>query len=144
MRFPRVLTFLLLSSSALAQGGPLPSSWSNEELASRTRSAVEELTRLEAQALADRIRAEASHLAVETCPGYSQVGSGSMPGESLPTTLVRVTHPDLSASAFARRLRFGDPPLYTRIVDEATCLDPRTLLDENEEADVVRLLKEIR
>ncbi len=97
-----------------------------------------------AQALAERIRKEAAHLGVETCPGFSQVGSGSMPGESLPTTLVRVTHPDLSASAFARRLRFGDPPLYTRIVDEATCLDPRTLLDENEEADVVRLLKETR
>ena len=94
-----------------------------------------------AEALAGRIRHEAKSLEVATAPGFSQVGSGSLPGESMPTTLVCLQHPDLAASAFARRLRLGDPPVYTRIVDEAVCIDPRTLL-EGDEDDLVASLKE--
>ncbi|MHC4953565.1 MAG: L-seryl-tRNA(Sec) selenium transferase [Planctomycetota bacterium] len=101
----------------------------------------EELVR-RAGALADRVRAEAPHLNVTTRPGHSQVGSGSLPGESLPTTLVCMVHPSLSASAFARRLRLGSTPVYTRVVDDAVCADPRTLLD-GEESELVRILKEI-
>ncbi|MHC4939137.1 MAG: L-seryl-tRNA(Sec) selenium transferase [Planctomycetota bacterium] len=94
-----------------------------------------------AEALAGRIRHEAKSLEVSTASGFSQVGSGSLPGESLPTTLVCLQHPDLAASAFARQLRLGDPPVYTRIVDEAVCIDPRTLL-EGDEDELVASLKE--
>jgi len=94
-----------------------------------------------AEALAGRIRHEAKILDVSTAPGFSQVGSGSLPGESLPTTLVCLQHPEYAASAFARQLRLGDPPIYTRIVDEAVCLDPRTLL-EGDEDRLVASLKE--
>jgi len=92
-----------------------------------------------AQALARRIAADVPALEVSTGPGFSQVGSGSLPGEDLPTTLVRLRHPAEAASAFARRLRLGDPPIYTRIVDEAICLDPRTLLDGDEDRLVASL-----
>jgi len=92
-----------------------------------------------AEALAGRIRHAAPVLEVATAPGFSQVGSGSLPGESLPTTLVRLRHPAHAASAFARMLRLGDPPVYTRIVDEAVCLDPRTLLAGDEDALVASL-----
>jgi L-seryl-tRNA(Ser) seleniumtransferase len=100
----------------------------------------EELAR-RAESLADRIRAAAPSCEVTTRPEFSQVGSGSMPGETLPTTLVCLQSPTYSASAFARRLRLGNPPVYTRIVEETVCLDPRTLLD-GEEDEIVQVLKE--
>ena len=38
-----------------------------------------------------------------------------------------------SASAFARRLRLGNPPVYTRLVEDHVCLDPRTIQDGEED-----------
>jgi len=95
-----------------------------------------------AEDLADRIRTAAPSYEVATRPEFSQVGSGSMPGESLPTTLVCLTHAARSASSLARHLRLGAPPIYTRIVEDTVCFDPRTLLD-GEDDEVVRTLKEI-
>ena len=94
-----------------------------------------------AAALARRIRREVPALQVALFDGFSQVGSGSLPGESLPTTLLSVAHPEVGASALARRLRLAEPPVYTRIVDDQVCLDPRTLLP-GDEKDLVRVLKE--
>ena len=100
------------------------------------------LIRKRSEGLAARLREECPTLEVQLAAGHSQVGSGSLPGESLPTTLVRLRHPDHAASAFARLLRMGEPPVYTRIVDEAVCLDSRTLL-EGDEDELVTALKEI-
>jgi len=98
-----------------------------------------EVLRERAEKLAARIRKAAPALDVAVAAGHSQVGSGSLPGEDLPTTLVRLRHAELPASAFARRLRLGDPPVYTRIVDEAVCLDPRTVLEPDEDPLVASL-----
>jgi len=84
--------------------------------------------RRRAVALARGIRRAAPAFAADVVPGASQVGSGSLPGEDLPTTLVALVRPDLSAAQLARRLRLADPPVYARIVDDRVCLDPRTLL----------------
>jgi len=81
-------------------------------------------------------------LEVALRPGYSEVGSGSLPGESLGTTLVSIRHPTLSAAALSRMLRFGDPAVYTRIVDDLVCVDPRTLLPGDDRL-LVRALKEV-
>jgi len=101
----------------------------------------EELVKL-ADALAQRIRSAAPRLEVATRSDFSQVGSGSMPGETLPTTLVSLRSPTQNASAFARGLRLGNPPVYTRIVEDTVCLDPRTLLD-GEDEEIVNILKEM-
>jgi L-seryl-tRNA(Ser) seleniumtransferase len=63
-------------------------------------------------------------------PGYSTVGGGSLPGETLPTRLVAldVASPD----AVASRLRSGDPPVIARIEEDRLVLDPRTVLPEQE------------
>ncbi len=98
--------------------------------------------RRRASALRTRLRKEASRLEVSVRPGFSEVGSGSLPGESLATTLVAIRHPSLSAAAFARMLRFGDPPVYTRIVDDLVCVDPRTLLPGDDRL-LVRAVKEV-
>ncbi len=93
-----------------------------------------------ARGLRRKLRRIVPGLGVDLMDGFSQVGSGSLPGEDLPTTLVTLAHPSLSASAFARALRFATPPVYTRIVDDLVCLDPRTLLpgDETVLLEVIR------
>lgn len=63
--------------------------------------------------------------------GWSTVGGGSLPGETLPTKLlaIRVDSPD----ELANRLRAGNPPVVGRIEDDLLLLDPRTVLDEEDE-----------
>jgi L-seryl-tRNA(Ser) seleniumtransferase len=95
-----------------------------------------------ASALRTRLRKETPRLDILLRPGFSEVGSGSLPGESLPTTLVTVRHPTLSAGAFARMLRFGEPPVYARIVDDVVCIDPRTLLPGDDRL-LAHALKEV-
>ncbi|MEM8885090.1 MAG: L-seryl-tRNA(Sec) selenium transferase [Planctomycetota bacterium] len=96
-----------------------------------------------AEALAARIAKELPALTVGTRPDFSQVGSGSLPGESLPTTVVTLQHPERNAAQFARALRLGTVPVFTRIVDESVLCDPRTLLHAGEEDELVAALKEI-
>ncbi len=70
-------------------------------------------------------------------PDGSQPGSGSAPGVTIPTFVVRVEHARASANAVVTRLRQFDPPVFARIHDGAVLVDPRTLLD-GDEADLVR------
>jgi len=71
-------------------------------------------------------------LEAEVIDGRSAAGGGSLPGETIPTRLVAISiaSPD-QASA---RLRAGDPPVIARIEDDRLCLDPRTVLPEQEAA----------
>jgi L-seryl-tRNA(Ser) seleniumtransferase len=64
-------------------------------------------------------------------PGHSTVGGGSLPGETLPTTLLALDsqHPDALAAA----LRGADPPVVARIEGGAVVLDPRTVLPGEDE-----------
>ena len=59
--------------------------------------------------------------------GFSQTGSGSLPTQNLPTTLVALRPKALSAQELARRLRRHETPIFTRIQDDQVLLDPRTL-----------------
>jgi L-seryl-tRNA(Ser) seleniumtransferase len=70
--------------------------------------------------------------------GYSTVGGGSLPGETLPTRLLAVAleHPD----QLARTLREMDPPIIARIEDDQLVLDPRTVLAEEEQTLLKNLL----
>ena len=77
--------------------------------------------------------------AVSLREGQSTVGGGSLPGETLTTTLLAVTPPD-SPDAFARRLRSGPTPVIARIEDEVVVLDPRTVSD-GQSATVVEAVK---
>ena len=68
----------------------------------------------------------------EVIPGNSTVGGGSLPEEILPTWLLAlsVKHPN----AFTSHLRKADPPIIARVEDDRVVLDPRTVLEEQEEA----------
>ena len=61
--------------------------------------------------------------------GESTLGGGSLPGETLPTTLCVIAQneraPDIAA--LAARLRQGTPPIVGRVLRERLLLDPRTV-----------------
>lgn len=95
----------------------------------------------QAERIAARIRTACPDAKISLCPGFTQVGSGSMPGQSLPTTLVAVASPEMSTAAIANKLRHYITPVFTRIADDRVLIDPRTLLD-GDEAILVKALIE--
>ena len=90
--------------------------------------------------------------------GQSTIGGGSLPGETLPTTLLAITgardthahainsderpaemaqsrqgaDQKLTLETVAERLRAGEPPVVARILRDRLLLDPRTVLPEQE------------
>ena len=66
----------------------------------------------------------------EILPGRSTVGGGSLPEETLPTSLLAldIPHPN----AFAGRLRKADPPIVSRVENDRVMIDPRTVLPDQE------------
>jgi L-seryl-tRNA(Ser) seleniumtransferase len=86
----------------------------------------------QAERIAAAIRAFVSGAKVAVVEGFSQVGSGSLPGQDLPTRLVAVQAENLAEGEIARRLRRHDPPVFARIGQGRVLADPRTLLDGEE------------
>lgn len=93
-----------------------------------------------AEALAQRLRAEAVEIEADTANDSSRLGSGSLPEREIPTRVVRLRHPRHSASELAGRLRAHATPIVARIQDGRVLIDPRTLLPGEEDA-IVRALK---
>ncbi|MGH7854564.1 MAG: L-seryl-tRNA(Sec) selenium transferase [Candidatus Binatia bacterium] len=62
----------------------------------------------------------------------AQIGSGALPTEELPTVVVSVEHPKLSANAIAQKFRAATPPIIGRIKDDRFLLDLRTIFDAND------------
>jgi L-seryl-tRNA(Ser) seleniumtransferase len=88
----------------------------------------------EIEALAARVRGvverwAAGRAQIEVVPGHSQVGSGSLPGDTLPTRLVTLAPSRGSPEALARELRALRPPIIGRIQGGRVLLDMRCLLD---------------
>lgn len=64
--------------------------------------------------------------------GGSQVGSGSVPVETIPTMLLKIQPANLSAENLAKKMRLGSPPVFTRVHKEAVLLDLRTIREEED------------
>jgi L-seryl-tRNA(Ser) seleniumtransferase len=73
--------------------------------------------------------------------GGSQVGSGSVPIETLPTKLLRVKPSSLSADNLAKKLRSNVPPIFTRVQKDSVLLDLRTIQPEEDESVQEALLR---
>jgi len=71
--------------------------------------------------------------------GRSTIGGGSLPGETLPTWLVSIAPLDKgeraeqAAGDLATRLRHAPTPVIARVERGSLLLDPRTVLDGQEE-----------
>jgi L-seryl-tRNA(Ser) seleniumtransferase len=70
----------------------------------------------------------ANHVRAELADGESTVGGGSLPGETLPTTLIALASETQSPDAMLTRLR--DAGVIARIKDDRVLLDLRTVLDD--------------
>lgn len=79
-------------------------------------------------------------LLVTVIDGVSTVGGGSLPGSTLPTKLVAVDHANVEA--LADRLRQNSPPIVGRIQDNRYIVDPRTVMEEQEEPLLAALSRE--
>ena len=86
-----------------------------EVMAANVRDAVEQWAAGRAQA--------------EIISGHSQVGSGSLPGDTLPTILIALTPNKSSVKAIARALRELSPPVIGRLHNGKVLLDMRCLLE---------------
>ena len=87
---------------------------------------------------ASRAAAWASDVGGRVRAGQSTIGGGSLPGETLPTTLLALDGDSYGgADTLAGRLRRASPPVIGRIEDDEVLLDPRTVLPEQDD-DLVR------
>jgi L-seryl-tRNA(Ser) seleniumtransferase len=100
------------------------------------------------QTLAKRALTWISQLAelgvpARTQRGESTIGGGSLPGETLPTTLLAIDAAQISLDleTLSHHLRLRPRPIITRILRGSLLLDPRTVLPEQDE-EIVQGLKE--
>jgi L-seryl-tRNA(Ser) seleniumtransferase len=86
-----------------------------------------------AQALTDELGEVASAV-----PLQSAIGGGSLPGETIPSAGIALTH--RRSTALLAALRNGEPPLIGRIAEGRVLLDLRTV-DASEDATVVTAIR---
>ena len=67
------------------------------------------------------------HLALHD--STSQMGSGSLPTEEVPTRVIVIEHDYMGAHRIAGRFRQARPPIIGRVKDDWFVLDARTILD---------------
>jgi len=92
----------------------------------RTVSAMKQIAPRARDILIDRLGAE---FRCEIIESTSQIGSGALPTEELPTIAIRVTHPRISANSIADIFRRARPPIIGRVTDDSFQLDLRTIDD---------------
>ena len=105
------------------------------------RRNLTELTE-QAKRIAASVSKQTENAEVVTVDGFSQMGSGSLPTQNLPTRLVAIRSKTVKADDMAVRLRRWTPPIFTRIQKDHVLVDPRTLL-EGEDRVVIEALIEI-
>jgi L-seryl-tRNA(Ser) seleniumtransferase len=86
---------------------------------------------------------QAQGIAARTQRGESTVGGGSLPGETLPTTLLAIDAARVSQplDELARQLRMRNIPIITRILRDTLLLDPRTVLEEQDKEVVLGIIE---
>jgi L-seryl-tRNA(Ser) seleniumtransferase len=86
----------------------------------------------QAEALDRRARTWARRIGEgEVVDSRSTVGGGSLPEETLPTRALSLAAP--KPQAFLARLRAGAPPVIARVEDGGVLLDPRTVMEDEDE-----------
>jgi L-seryl-tRNA(Ser) seleniumtransferase len=93
---------------------------------------------LKARAEAWAGRLVAAGLSARAVRDEGRAGGGSLPEEALPTYVVALAVPDVDA--LAARLREGAPPVLARVADGCLKLDPRTVLEDEDEGLVRAVL----
>jgi len=87
----------------------------------------------QADRIANAVSQRTSGATINVVDGFSQMGGGSLPAQNLATRLVAIQSNTVELSELAARLRRHKPPVFTRIHKGRMLLDPRTLLDGEEQ-----------
>jgi L-seryl-tRNA(Ser) seleniumtransferase len=95
----------------------------------------------DADGLALNLNESISGVAITTISGFSQMGSGSLPAQNLPTTLVALRPEHISAELLAHKLRQYSTPIFTRIQNDQVLIDPRTLLNGDDNIIVEAMIE---
>ena len=114
------------------------------------RHPILKLLTISTKRLANRARTFRRHLKdflngkceIKAIDGYSQLGSGSLPAQYIPTKLISLKPQTMSAESLAAKLRENEPPIFARIDDDEVLLDLRTIR-EDETKVVERVIKGI-
>jgi L-seryl-tRNA(Ser) seleniumtransferase len=85
-----------------------------------------------AEALAKAVISTPTRWNVEITEGDSVIGGGAAPSSVLPTRVLALTRPDLSAEHLSARLRNSDPPIIVRVEEGRVLLDLRTVFPEQD------------
>jgi len=64
---------------------------------------------------------------IDVINGESQMGSGSLPAQFIPTKLVSLKSKNMSADELGYKLRMSEPPVFSRITEDRILLDFRTI-----------------
>jgi len=97
-------------------------SWTVEELQQRARRVERRLKK----SLPADVR-------VSVEDGGSQVGSGSVPVETIPTKMLAIASASLGPDDIGRALRLHQPPIFSRIHKDAVLFDFRTIQPDEDE-----------
>ncbi len=99
------------------------------------------LTKEEIKMRAQAIAAEvlSSRVAADVIDGESIIGGGAAPSAVLPTFLLAITCPGLSADDLAERLRKSNPAIISRVQDGRVVLDLRTVFP-GQDSEIVTIL----
>jgi L-seryl-tRNA(Ser) seleniumtransferase len=98
----------------------------------------------QAERIAQAIAGRTAAAAVTTAEGFSQMGSGSLPTQNLATLVVAITPHAMAPGELALRLRGRRPPIFTRVHHGQVLVDPRTLLEGEEEVLIEALVEVLR
>ncbi|HLA84249.1 MAG TPA: L-seryl-tRNA(Sec) selenium transferase [Thermoguttaceae bacterium] len=98
----------------------------------------------QAERIAEAVLRAVPGAGVTVVDGCSQMGSGSLPTQNLPTRLVTLDPPDGSADGLALALRGCRPPVFARIQKDQILIDPRTVLDGEEPLLVEAIVRSLR
>jgi L-seryl-tRNA(Ser) seleniumtransferase len=124
---------LFLDGETLTQRHPIYRMFAatHDELKKRSRSAARKLKNIPENKI---------HIIVTD--SESQIGSGSVPTETLPTSVLCLSPLEMSSEALAKRLRLAKPPIFTRVFKDSVLMDFRTILP-GEDTVVVKTLLDI-
>jgi L-seryl-tRNA(Ser) seleniumtransferase len=85
-----------------------------------------------ARSLMNSVSKTSHRLAWEIVPGSSATGGGAGPTANLPTKLIALSHPELSALEIEIALRNNSPSIVGRIADQKLLLDLRSVFPDEE------------
>ena len=78
--------------------------------------------------------------AAKVMNGFSQMGSGSLPGRDMPTKVIALNPQTMTVDELAYKLRRNVPPIFARIESESVVMDFRTVFPD----DIPHLVEAIK